>query len=201
MANKKRVPIDSFDKVVRGQAVSDTIVKWHDIELAVKHTVGFTDMMEFTHDVAESCFSESGAFVPEVMDFAIKSNILTRYTNLTLPEELEHRYALIYGSDIVDIVCEHINREQLQEITTAVKRKVNYACDANITEIQRKAAEMLNAFEKLGEKIERMFSNVSQEDIQKLLGAVSNGGFNEDALVKAYLKQTKGAGAKKMAGK
>ena len=90
MANKKRVPVDSFDKVVQSQAVSDTIVKWHDVEVVVKHTIGFTDMMEFTHDAAESCFSESGAFVPEVMDFAIKSNILTRYTNLTLPEELEH---------------------------------------------------------------------------------------------------------------
>lgn len=201
MANGKKIPIDSFDKVVQGQAVNDAVVSWYNIEVTVKHTIGLTDMMEFVHNAAESCFSESGAFVPEVMDFAIKSNILTRYANLTLPDELEHRYALIYESDIVDIVCEHINHEQLQEITSAVKRKVNYACDANVAEIQRKATEMLNAFEELGEKIAGMFSNVSQEDIQKLLGAVSNGGFNEDALVKAYLKQTKRVGTKKAAEK
>ena len=200
MASEKKVSIDSFDKVAQAMAVSDTVIDWHGTEVTVKHTIGFTDMMEFVHDAAESCFSESGSFVPEVMDFAIKSNILTRYANFILPDDLEHRYAMIYGSDIVGVVCEHINNEQLQEITSAIKRKVNYACDAEVSVIQRKAAEMLNAFEELNKQVAGMFDGISQDDIQKLLGAVANGGFNEDALVKAYLQQTKGAGVKK-AGK
>lgn len=197
MANEKKIPIDSFDKVARGQAVTDVIVDWHGVEVTIKYIIGLTDMMEFVHDAAESCFSESGSFIPEVMDFAIKSNILSRYTNLTLPDDLEHRYALIYGSDITEIICDHINDEQLKEIVAAIKRKVNYACDAKVALIQQKASEMLNAFEELSRQTENMFANVSQEDIQRLLSAITNGKIDEDALVKAYLKQTKGTGAKK----
>lgn len=200
MANEKKIPIDSFDKVVQGQSASDEVVDWHGIPVTVKYTIGLTSMIEFVNDAAESCFSESGSFVPEVMDFAIKSNILSRYANFELPEDLEHRYALIYGSDIVDIVCEHVNAAQLHEITASVRRKVDYACDANVAMIQQKARELFTAFEEFGKQAENMFAGISQEDVQKLVGAVSNGSFNEDALVKAYLKQTKGAGVKK-AGK
>lgn len=189
--NDKRISIAAFDKVAKEQAVNDAVFDWHGVEITVKYTLGLTDMMEFVHDAAESCFSESGAFVPEVMDFAIKSNILSRYARFTLPDNLEHRYALIYETDAVDVVCEHINERQLQEITASIKRRVNYVCESKVTLIQQKAEEMFMAFEKLRKQSENMFDNVSKEDIQKLLSAVANGGFDEEAVVKAYLAQTK----------
>lgn len=201
MANKKEISAATFNEIVQKYSVKDAVIDWCGTEVIVKHTISFTDMMEFVHNAAESCFSESGAYVPEVMDFAIKSNILSRYANFALPDDLEHRYSLIYRSDIVDKVCEHINNEQLHEIIDAIKRKVGYACDAKVSSIQQKAAEMFNALEELSKQIEGMFSNVSQDDIQKLLGAISNGSINEDALVQAYLKQTNGARSKKAANK
>ena len=130
--NDKRISIAAFDKVAKEQAVNDTVFDWHGVEITVKYTLGLTDMMEFVHDAAESCFSESGAFVPEVMDFVIKSNILSRYARFTLPDNLEHRYALIYETDAVDVVCEHINERQLQEITASIKRRVNYVCESKV---------------------------------------------------------------------
>lgn len=195
--NDKRISIAAFDKVAKEQAVNDTVFDWHGVEITVKYTLGLTDMMEFVHDAAESCFSESGAFVPEVMDFAIKSNILSRYARFTLPDNLEHRYALIYETDAVDVVCEHINERQLQEITASIKRRVNYVCESKVTLIQQKAEEMFMAFEKLQKQSESMFDNVSKEDIQKLLSAVANGGFDEEAVVKAYLAQTKSPDSQK----
>lgn len=195
--NDKRISIAAFDKVAKEQAVNDTVFDWHGVEITVKYTLGLTDMMEFVHDAAESCFSESGAFVPEVMDFAIKSNILSRYARFTLPDNLEHRYALIYETDAVDVVCEHINERQLQEITASIKRRVNYVCQSKVTLIQQKAEEMFMAFEKLQKQSESMFDNVSKEDIQKLLSAVANGGFDEEAVVKAYLAQTKSPDSQK----
>ena len=195
--NDKRISIAAFDKVAKEQAVNDTVFDWHGVEITVKYTLGLTDMMEFVHDATESCFSESGTFVPEVMDFAIKSNILSRYARFTLPDNLEHRYALIYETDAVDVVCEHINERQLQEITASIKRRVNYVCESKVTLIQQKAEEMFMAFEKLQKQSESMFDNVSKEDIQKLLSAVANGGFDEEAVVKAYLAQTKSPDSQK----
>lgn len=187
----KMISITAFDKVAKELATNDAVFDWHGIEVTAKHTLGLTDMMEFVHDASESCFSESGTFVPEVMDFAIKSNILKRYARFALPDNLEHRYTLVYETDAVDVVCEHINEQQLQEITASIKRRVNYVCESKIALIQQKAEEMFSAFKKLKEQSESMFDGVSKEDIQKLLGAITNGSFDEQDLVKAYLAQTK----------
>ena len=104
---------------------------------------------------------------------------------------------MIYETDAVDVVCEHINERQLQEITASIKRRVNYVCESKVTLIQQKAEEMFMAFEKLQKQSESMFDNVSKEDIQKLLSAVANGGFDEEAVVKAYLAQTKSPDSQK----
>ena len=57
--NDKRISIAAFDKVAKEQAVNDAVFDWHGVEITVKYTLGLTDMMEFVHDAAESCFSES----------------------------------------------------------------------------------------------------------------------------------------------
>lgn len=190
--NDKKISISTFDKVAKEQASSQsTVIDWHGVEVTVKHTIGFTDMMEFVHNAAESCFSESGVFVPEVMDFAIKSNILTRYAGFTLPDNLEHRYTLIYTTDAVDVVCGHIDERQLQEITASVRRRVNYVCDSKVALIQQKADEMFAAFKKLSKQSEDIFDGVSNDDIQKLLKSIAKGTLNEESIVKAYLEHTK----------
>lgn len=123
MADKeKKISIASFDKVLKEQAVPNTTEHWFGNEVVIKHTISIAQMLAFVDNVVSSCFHDEG-YMPEVKDLLIKSNLLTRYANFTLPENLEHRYTLIYNTDAVAMVSKHISSAQFDEILRAIDEK------------------------------------------------------------------------------
>lgn len=185
----KRVSITTLDKIAK-ETFNNNVetFEWYGTDIVIKHSIGLSDVLEFVNNVVESCFGESGNFIPEVMDFAIKGNILTKYANLTMPENLEHRYDLIYQTDIVDEVCKRINRAQLQEVISSISKKIDYLCSVNASVVQQKLNELVIAFEGMQKQTASLFDNVSNEDIEKLIGAVSSGSISEEKIVEAYMK-------------
>ena len=185
----KRVSITTLDKIAK-ETFNNNVetFEWYGTDIVIKHSIGLSDVLEFVNNVVESCFGESGNFIPEVMDFAIKGNILTKYANLTMPENLEHRYDLIYQTDIVDEVCKRINRAQLQEVISSISKKIDYLCSVNASVVQQKLNELVIAFEGMQKQTASLFDNVSNEDIEKLIGAVSGGSISEEKIVEAYMK-------------
>lgn len=183
----KRVSITTLDKIAKENFNNTEVFEWYGVDVAVKRSLGLDDILAFANDVAASCFGEDGRFIPEVMDFAIKSNILTKYANLNMPENLEHRYDLIYQTNIVDTVCEHINMAQLREVIASINRKIDYLCSVNASTVQQKLNELVAAFEGMQEQTASLFKGVSSDDIGKLIGAISSGGISEEKLVEAYM--------------
>lgn len=194
----KRVSITTLDKIAK-ETFNNNIetFEWYGADIVIKHSIGLSDVLEFVNNVVESCFGESGNFIPEVMDFAIKGNILTKYANLTMPENLEHRYDLIYQTDIVDEVCKRINRAQLQEVISSISKKIDYLCSVNASVVQQKLNELVIAFEGMQKQTASLFDNVSNEDIEKLIGAVSGGSISEEKIVEAYMKHKNDGADKK----
>lgn len=189
--NEKKVSINSLDKVIKENFTNKANAEWHGLEVSIKHNLSFTEMLEFVNDVVMSCFQDNGDFVPEVMDFAIKSNILSKYANFSLPDKLEHRYEIIYNSDAVDFVCQNINMQQLREITASIDRKISYLCNTNVMNIQKQMMELVSAFENMQQKTADMFANFTPDDLTKIMGALDENGFSEEKVVRAYLEQTK----------
>lgn len=194
----KRVSITTLDKIAK-ETFNNNVetFEWYGTDIVIKHSIGLSDVLEFVNNVVESCFGESENFIPEVMDFAIKGNILTKYANLTMPENLEHRYDLIYQTDIVDEVCKRINRAQLQEVISSISKKIDYLCSVNASVVQQKLNELVIAFEGMQKQTASLFDNVSNEDIEKLIGAVSGGSISEEKIVEAYMKHKNDGADKK----
>lgn len=190
--SEKKISIASFDKVLKEQAVDIATEQWFGNEVKIKHTLPLAEMMAFVDDVVSSCFHETGGYMPELQEFVVKSNILTRYANFTLPDSLEHRYALLYNTDAVDVVVQHINRKQLDDILESISDKVNYLCDSNVAAIERQMNDVVSAFTELQKKTEAMFANITPDDISKLASAMADDQFSEERLVKAYTNQMKG---------
>ena len=93
--SEKKISIASLDKVLKEQAVDIATEQWFGNEVKIKHTLSFSEMLAFVDDVVSSCFHTTGGYMPELQEFVVKSNILTRYANFNLPDNLEHRYALL----------------------------------------------------------------------------------------------------------
>lgn len=185
--NEKRVSTALFDKIAKEHFQNESVVKWHEAEVHVKRVLSLTDMLGFVDDVVRSCFHDRMGFMPEVMDFAIKDSILTRYANFTMPDNLERCYQMVYATDAVDTVCAAIDTRQLQEIVNAIESKIRFMCDSKSAEIEARVNDALAALEEVRDRTQDIFAGINREDIKNIMGAITDEGLSEQKIVKAYL--------------
>jgi hypothetical protein len=189
--SEKKISINALDKIIKENYNGMITAEWCGIDVTIKKNLSFKDMLEFVNDVVDSCFQDDGRFMPEIVDFAVKSNILTKYANYSLPDKLDHRYEILYYTDAVGFVTQYINNEQLSEILASIHKKINYLCNTNVINIQKQIMELVSSFEDMQQKTSDIFMNVTPEDVSKVMGAFEDGKLSEEKLVTAYLQKTR----------
>ena len=188
----KKISVTAFDKVMRDTRVAAQTVEWNGIEITIKHTLSLKDMLAFVDSVTKSCFlSENNAYIPEVKAFAIKCCVLELYANFVLPANVEHKYDLVYNTDAFDVVIQYVNMKQLNEIVDAISDKVDNLAQANIEAVQKQMYDMCSTLNDLQKQISSVFDGINSEDVSKFIGAVAEGGLDEEKLVQAYFKHEK----------
>ena len=187
----RRISINAMDSIMKTQYENINTECWNEIDITIKRTISLGDMLSFVNDVVASCFQDNGEFMPEVLDFAIRSNIILKYSNVSLPDNLEHRYAILYCTDIVNFVRGHADKEQVDEIIKAIHQKVEYLCNTNVRAIQSKLNELISSFDNLQSKTADVFDNISSEDVAKLASVLASGELSEDKIVAAYMDRVK----------
>ena len=193
MAKAKKISINTFDKIAREIYKPTETFEWHGIEVTVRRTLSLKDTLEFVNNVVKACFSsEDGSYIPEVKDFAIKTCILEKYSNFSLPTNIEHKYELIYFTDVIEAICKHINFQQFNEIIASINAKVSHLADANIEAVNKQMNGLYSAFESLQKQIENIFGGISQDDLTKVINTLGSNSFNEENIVKAYLSNKVG---------
>ena len=189
--SEKRVSISTMDSIMKEQYANISEEDWAGIRVKIKRTLPLRDMLEFVSDAVGCCFQENGEYMPELLDFAIRANILTRYANFSMPDNLEHRYELAYNTDAVDFVCGKINSAQLNEIIAAINRKLHYMCESNVNAVMDRIKNITASFEDLEAKMSAVFDNITPQDVANIAGAFANGDFDESKIVSAYLDQAR----------
>lgn len=196
MAKKKikRISINVMDEIMQGFENYEIIV-WKGVEVTITKNLSLKDMMAFVDSVVKSCFDQTtGAYMPEIKDFAIRSNIMERYANFTLPSNVERQYDVVVRSGAVEEITQHINHKQFNEILEAIDAKLQNAADANVQTVFRQFNDVVTAFDGLQDKVAALFDGVDPADIGRLMGAISEGGISEEKVVQAYIaEQTKQA--------
>lgn len=187
--SEKKVSIALFDKIAKVHFQNEDTIQWHEAEVRVKRTLSLTEMLGFVDEVVGSCFHDQMGYMPEVKDFAIKSNILTRYANFSMPDNLEHRYQMVYGTDAVDAVCSAIDTVQLQEIVNSINSKIRFLCDSKANLIQERINSVLETMEEMRDNTKDIFGGLSQDDLKALMGAITEHGLSEQKIVEAYMEQ------------
>ena len=129
---QKKISINTFDKIMKDTYAPTETVAWHGVDITIKKTLSLQEMMEFVEAVVQLCFeTESGKYIPEIRDFAIKLNTLTKYANFTMPHNITHQYQLIYCTDAFEKVLMNVNPQQFNEMCAAVDRRMAHESQAN----------------------------------------------------------------------
>lgn len=191
MAKKKikRISVNAMDHILNGYDATDS-VKWKGLDVIITKNLSLEDMLAFADSVVKSCFDQStGAYMPEVKDFAIRINVMERYANFTMPSKAEKQYDVVMRSGAYEMVMDHINTAQFYELMHAIDAKLQHAADANVQMVFRQFNDVVTSFEELQEKVGALFAGVDPADIGKLMGAISDGSISEEKVVQAYMAE------------
>lgn len=193
MANKiKRISVSAFENAVKNTYEPTVTVDWNGLTLVIKRHLGLYEMAKFVDVCVKACFNpDDASYSPESKDFAIRSCIVAFYTNITLPENPAKQYELIYSSMILDAITMNVDQIQLNAIIKAIDDKVAHLASANVELVTKQMSDLYGALEGVQQQMSDMFSGVSAEDIKGVMGALSSGGFDEEKIVKAYMKNRK----------
>lgn len=191
MKEINKISAQKFEEAVNANVNNIVHGEFWGMEIEMRYTLSLPEVLEFVNELVETCFLDDGEFVPEIMDFTLKNNVLTRYANFELPMDLNKQYELIYLSGVAEYVMSKINQIQLREIVEAAKKKINFKCQNDIAGVRAQLAELTEYFENIGTQMEQMMSGVSGEDIEKLAQAMADGALSEEKIVSAYIDAVK----------
>lgn len=189
MAKIKKISVNAFEKIVKENYETAIVREWRGLEVTITPTISLKDVMGLVAEVADNCFMEDGRFMPEVMQPLLDCGVVERYTNISLPSNLESRYELVARSNILDFLMAHINTNQYNDIVMAIRDRVEYMCDVNTSEFNHAMTQMMQSLEDIQESTKNLFSGMTETDLKALVSAVSGERAIEEKIVGEYIKQ------------
>lgn len=173
--NTKRISVNKFETAIdTDNTIVTTLVGTEDVEIQIKKIISLSDMMKFVRDVVDSCVDgESGEYIPEAYDFAIRIAVLTYYANFEMPSNLEKRYFIVYNTPAFEQVLNSINRCQFNNIIEAINRKIKYRLDIMTSTAAAKIHEIIDKLSDVAEDAENAFKGVSAQEIANFVDGIS----------------------------
>lgn len=193
MANKNVISskkiVDISKKILKDTLTQN--IEWNEMSVVVKRIIPLDMMIRFVDNVVESCFQgDSREYMPEYMDFAIRSNVIAMYTNVELPKDYADQYAILYGTNLVDAVLEIVDRAQFQDMLRSADHKLENMLENKTQLLNLKIDSVATKMNELSDTIGELFSGVTQDDIKKIVPALSSVKIDEKKLMEAYAEVT-----------
>ncbi len=96
---------------------------WHGKMIKVRYMLSRDEEIELVHNILTCCGHDvnDGYLIPEFIDLAIRSNIVSAYAQVELPDSIDKQHQLLYYSDLYDVVLKTANKRQIDNIINSVK--------------------------------------------------------------------------------
>ena len=163
--------------------------EWMGIVAQAKDIILLQDMLEFVNDVVELCFDSEGNYVPELYDFAIRREVVMKYTTIEMPNDAEMQYKILFATSLFDIVMEYVNKKQFNEMIRAIDRKLKYASDARTMQAHVEIQKIAETFGSLNKNVQVAMEKISDVDLSELFEKLSR--IDEHKIVGEYIERTK----------
>lgn len=189
MANKNVISSKKMMDVVRAnkKEYGVTTVDWNGMRVIIKRLIPLDDMVSMVENVVNSCFQgPENIFMPQYMDFAIRSNVIDLYTNIALPDNYDDQYEIAYGTDIVETILANIDSSQFKDILRSINHKVDKKIDERVSMVDIGLSEAISKVNAIAEEVSKLFGDVTNEDIKKVVSAITSGKIDEQKLMAAY---------------
>lgn len=120
MSEPKVIPKEQVSASSRVEYDMYIPIKWRNTQIYVKHIIRVSEMAELINSVMSACCAGDGGFCQELVDYALRYNIVTTYSLVEMPDDLDEQYRILYCSDLYKVVTENINESQLNSIVETI---------------------------------------------------------------------------------
>lgn len=192
---KKTVSINKFPKVYNEEIKTLSI---NDVEVQIKRFLSLSEVQEMVNTVVEVCVdTETGEYIPEVKDFLIRLETVILYSNITLPNDVEKQYVLLYSTYAFNTILDNIDTTQFKIILDAIDEKIKFNLSTINSTLTSKFNELSNEMKSYMENTSKLFSETNPSDISKLVSNLSSiNKIDEDKVVKAVFDAQKQSSVK-----
>ena len=117
----------SIDKLRRVSGSADRQCKtviWHSMPLVIKQFLTFEEYIATVQKVIGDCMTPDNTCAVELLDFALRANIIASFAYVELPEDAKDLFVLAYTNDLYDTICSVANRSQIESIERTVSRMI-----------------------------------------------------------------------------
>lgn len=192
--NIEKVSVNKFETALPSEnIISETLSGTEDVIFQVRRTIPLSEMIAFVSEVVTACVdAESGEYIPEAYDFAIRVGVLTHYANFAMPANMDKQYTLVYETRAFDQVAALINITQFNDIVRTIDRKIQFMLGVMSSSAVGKINEVFAKFSDIAMTAEKAFAGTDPSDIQKILSGVSKlKDMNDEQLAKIILDSKK----------
>lgn len=121
MADTYKLTAAEAKKIAASININPKVVQWRTKRITVRPLLSFGETMRIVNNVMDACIdSETGYFIPETIDFALRFNIVSMYACVEMPDDVQQQYILLYATDLYDTVLSNVNQAQIETIKNAV---------------------------------------------------------------------------------
>ena len=192
---KKTVSINKFPMVYNEETKTLSI---NDVEVQIKRFLSLAEVQEMVNTVVEVCVdTETGEYIPEVKDFLIRLETVSLYSNVTLPNDVEKQYVLLYSTHAFDAILDNIDTTQFKIILDAIDEKIKFNLSTINSTLTSKFNELSSEMKSYMENTSKLFSETNPNDISKLISNLTSiNEMDEGKVVKAVFDAQKQSGVK-----
>lgn len=183
------ISINKLESTMQNNIITVPMDGRPEIEITIRRVLPLQEVFQFVEDVVSSCFDmDAGRYIPEIKAFVIRSSVLSRYANFTLPKDPEKQYELIYNTNAFENVMEYINRAQYDEIIDAIDERIAHELSMMENALTGQTAALTAKIDSFVSDMEEIFGSMDKSDMPALVKNLSNiGKIDEGKLAKAVL--------------
>lgn len=159
------------------------------VTIKVRKKIAFAEKMSMSRDIVLLTSPQNGGvegYIPMFYDLSVNVAILSYYTNLLLPQDINELYMLVKETDLMEKVMNIIGpdvKDVLDSTKETVANKINYL-------IHRSDGD--NLMEKLLGVADSFKGKIEGTDVEELLSTFKNlGNMSTDKIVDEILKTKK----------
>ncbi len=120
----KKVPASTIHDAARMSAGKYKKVVWRTTSIDVAYCLGARRFLDVYRAIIKDSTSPDGECMLPLIDFSIRINVISAYTNVVMPDTVEDLFDVVYGSDLYDVVVKNANTSQINALINAVWRSV-----------------------------------------------------------------------------